>query len=102
MFIKNTLIIYFLINIFSTSSRVLPLVSGSFFRINRKPSAQIPEYTQNVPCAPRLLLSIGNRITSKKLAIHNEVAAVAMAAPLIRFGNISERTTHVTGARVIA
>jgi len=48
------------------------------------------------------LFSIGNRITSKKLAIQREPDAIAMAVALTLFGKISERTTQVTGASVIA
>ena len=42
------------------------------------------------------------KITSRRLAIHKEEVAIHMAAPLTRLGEISERTTQVTGARVMA
>jgi hypothetical protein len=37
-----------------------------------------------------------------KQAAHNEKVATDIAVPRIRFGKISDRTTHVTGARDIA
>jgi hypothetical protein len=46
--------------IFSISSRLLPFVSGSFFRINRNPEKQINAYNQKVPLAFNSLFRIGN------------------------------------------
>ena len=57
-------------------------------------------YSQNAPEICIHDLMIGNRSTSKVLETHRVELARAMAAPRIRLGNISERITQVTGARV--
>jgi hypothetical protein len=87
---------------FSISSSDFPFVSGNFFRINKKPNRQINPYNQNVPLAFRSLFRMGKVYVRTKQAIQSAVVEIAMAVPLMLLGNISERTTHVIGARVIA
>ena len=81
--------------------RPRPLVSGSADFTNRNPSTQITAYSQNVPAGPSQSLRNGNVRTSTKQATHNADTAAAIASPRIRFGKISEITTHTTGAKVI-
>jgi len=66
------------------------------------PSKQIPAYTQKVPAAPSPALSKGNVKVRMKQAIHKANVANAIAAPRIRFGNISDNITQVMGASDMA
>ena len=70
--------------------------------MNQNPSKHINPYNQNVPDAFRILFNKGNVYVSIKQAVHNENVATDIAAPLILFGKISERMTHVTGASDMA
>src|ERR1035437_4001361 len=86
----------------SICSSVFPLVSGTRQSMNRNPMTQIPEYSQKVLAGPRAALSAGNVKVSTKHAIHNADTDTDTAKPRMRFGKISEMSTHVTGARDIA
>src|ERR1035441_2424657 len=86
----------------STRSSVLPFVSGPRRQTNRNPTAQMPEYSQKVPAGPSAAFSVGKVNVSAKQAIHNADTDTDTAAPRMRFGKISEISTHVTGARDIA
>ena len=57
---------------------------------------------QKVPEAINQLFSNGNVYVNKKQADHNATVATDMAEARTLFGNISERTTHVTGANDMA
>ena len=70
--------------------------------IKKKPSKQIPAYTQKVPAAPNDLFRSGNVNVRIKQAIHSEKVANAIAAPRIRFGKISDKITHTIGANDMA
>ena len=89
-------------NSLSISSNVFPLVSGNFLKIKKNPRMQIPAYTQKVPAAPNDLLSNGKVYVRMKQAIHKANVANAIAAPRIRFGNISDNITQVMGASDMA
>lgn len=90
------------VRMFSISSKDLPLVSGKYFKINRNPAKQMPAYTQNVPAAPSPLFNSGNVKVNTKQAIQSPKVAKAIAAPLMRLGNISESITHTIGANDMA
>ena len=55
-------------------------------------------YSQKVPDAFRSWFNSGKVYVRMKQAAHNANVATDIAAPLILFGNISDRITHVTGA----
>ena len=59
-------------------------------------------YNQKVPYAPNPEFNKGNVYVSTKQAAQREKVDTAIAIPRIRFGKISDNTTHVTGASVIA
>jgi hypothetical protein len=58
----------------------------------------MPEYSRNVPAGRGAALSAGNVNLSAKQAIHRVDTDTDIAAPRMRFGNISEISTQVTGA----
>ena len=70
--------------------------------MNQKPIKQIEPYNQKVPEACKNLFNKGNVYVRTKHAAHKEKVAIAIALPLILFGNISDKTTQVTGARDMA
>src|ERR1035438_4695964 len=86
----------------SICSSVFPLVSGTRRHTKRNPITQMAEYSQKVPAAPSAAFRDGKVNVSRKQAIHSADTDTDTAAPRIRFGKISERSTHVTGPRVMA
>src|ERR1035441_10146421 len=86
----------------SICSSVFPLVSGTRRHTNRNPITQTAEYSQKVPAAPSAAFRDGKVNVSRKQAIHSADTDTDTAAPRMRFGKISEMSTHVTGPKVIA
>jgi len=66
------------------------------------PTIQIPPYPRNVPELPRLRLIHGKVYVSAKEESHKAHTAKDTPWDRMRFGNISEMSTHVTGASVSA
>ncbi len=60
----------------------------------------MPAWMANVIGKPKFSLSIGNEAVVKKLAIHKDRVASAIAFPRIRLGKISDNRTQVTGPNV--
>ena len=84
----------------SISSSVFPFVSGSTNQSTTNPIAHITPYNQKLFAHPRFSLIAGKEKVSVKFPIHKDVAAIDMAAPRMRFGNISASITQTMGARV--
>jgi hypothetical protein len=87
---------------FSNCSSVLPFVSGANFSRMRKYTKHIPENRKNVCGASSNSINTGKPYANAKHATHRLHVATDTAIPLIRVGNISEMSTHVTGASVAA
>ena len=69
---------------------------------NKKYKTNKGTYMPKVTGNPKCALITGKEPLTEKFAIHKKTVASDMAFPLIRFGKISERTTHVTGPTVAA
>ena len=89
-------------NSFSNSSKLFPFVSGQLRNRNTKAQIQMALYIQKVPLLPKAAFMDGNEKVSVQQPTQRANVHVAIAIPLIRFGNISAKSVQVTGPRVIA
>lgn len=81
----------------SMSSSERPFVSGIRFEVSHIAGAQHNANSQKVQAEPRLSSITGVSCPTRKLPIHRERVASAMALPRIAFGKISAMTTQHTG-----
>src|SRR5580704_11135275 len=86
----------------SNSSSVLPLVSGASITMNRRPAAATNPYARNVPAGPQVASSMGKSRVTLALTSEFQNPTTEIAAARSSFGNISDRSTHITGPREIA
>ena len=82
---------------FSNSSSDFPFVSGTLATINNKHIFAKIAYNKKVNELPRLDKCQGKTSCTKKANVRFTKPTNEIANPGIRFGNSSEKSTHITG-----